>query len=521
MVNQVTIPDNSLGFLGWTVTTPTMEGVYTDSWWAANARFTDLSGRLLGAHVAHAGMIVLWAGSMTLFELSRFDPTQPMYQQGLILLPNLARLGIGVGDGGQVVETYPYFAIAIIHLISAAVLAAGGIFHAAIGPERLEAEFPFFGYRWDDGNKMTTVIGIHLLLLGCGAWLLVAKAMFWGGIYDPSVEQVRLIAQPTLDPLRIFGYLFGFTPDGWTLKGMAAVNNLEDVIGGHLWVGAICIVGGIWHILTPPFAWTKRVLFYEGEAYLAYSQGALAYMGLLAAYFVSVNDTFYPSIFYGPTDIAATATGLSSRTWLAAFHYALAGFLLFGHFWHALRVRTRAMGFDLRQMRFQPEAVFGDYQFGSSGAQFTGLVQPFKGDPQLGNLATPFNNNALKVWWIQNLPIYREGLAPAFRGVEIGMAHGYWLLGPFFKLGPLRNSEYALGAGLAATCGLVVILSMGLLLYGTAVFRQPSQIQGELPLNLQTPEQWNRFAGGFFVGAIGGAIFASYILYDIGRAGLS
>ncbi|NEP58566.1 MAG: chlorophyll a/b binding light-harvesting protein [Symploca sp. SIO2G7] len=498
-----------------------MEGVDTDSWWAANARFTNLSGRLLGAHIAHAGLIVLWAGSMTLFELSRFDPTQPMYEQGLILLPNLARLGLGLGEGGQIIDTYPYLAIAMIHLISSAVLAAGGIFHASIGPERLEAEFPFFGYRWDDANKMTTIVGIHLIFLGCGAWLLAAKATLWGGLYDPSVEQVRLIAQPTLNPLRIFGYLFGFTPDGWTIKGMAAVNNLEDVVGGHLWVGAICIAGGIWHILTKPFSWTKRVLFFQGEAYLSYSQGALAYMGLLAAYFVSVNDTVYPSIFYGPTNIAATATELTSRTWLATFHYALAGFLLLGHFWHALRVRTRAMGFDFSQMQFQPEAVFGDYQFGSSSTQFAGLIQPFKGDSQLGNLATPFNNNFLKVWWLQNLPIYREGLAPIFRGIEIGMAHGYWLLGPFLKLGPLRDTQYGAAAGLASTCGLVVILSIGLSLYGMAVFRQKSQIQGELPLNLRTGKQWKQFTSGFFVGGIGGAIFASFVLYEISRAGLS
>lgn len=35
--------------------------VYTP-WWSGNARLTDLSGRLLGAHVAHAGLIVLCVG---------------------------------------------------------------------------------------------------------------------------------------------------------------------------------------------------------------------------------------------------------------------------------------------------------------------------------------------------------------------------------------------------------------------------------------------------------------------------
>ncbi|KAG8391166.1 hypothetical protein BUALT_Bualt01G0159500 [Buddleja alternifolia] len=43
-------------------------------------------GKLLGAHVAHAGLIVFWAGAMNLFEVAHFVPEKPMYEQGLILL---------------------------------------------------------------------------------------------------------------------------------------------------------------------------------------------------------------------------------------------------------------------------------------------------------------------------------------------------------------------------------------------------------------------------------------------------
>ncbi|WP_442936825.1 hypothetical protein [Nostoc sp.] len=181
-------------------------------WWAGNARFINLSGKLLGAHIAHAGLIVLWVGAMTLFEITKYDPSQPMYEQGLILLPHLATLGFGVGDRGQIIDTYPYFVIGVLHLVSSAVLGAGGIYHALLGPEILSenTSFPgFFGYDWKDEDKMTTIIGIHLLLLGFGAWLLVAKAVFWGGLYDPVVASVRVITEPTINPSRIFGYLFG------------------------------------------------------------------------------------------------------------------------------------------------------------------------------------------------------------------------------------------------------------------------------------------------------------------------
>lgn len=36
---------------------------------------------------------------------------------------------------------------------------------------------------------------------------------------------------------------------------------------------------------------------------------------------------------------------------------------------------------------------------------------------------------------------HSTGVSPLLRGVEIGLAHGFLLVGPFIKLGPLRNVE--------------------------------------------------------------------------------
>ena len=272
------------------------------AWWAGNARLINLSGKLLGAHVAHAGLIVFWAGAMTLFEVAHFVPEKPLYEQGMILLPHLATLGWGVGPGGEIIDTFPYFVVGVLHLISSAVLGLGGIYHAVRGPETLEEYYSFFGYDWKDKDKMTTILGFHLIVLGIGEFLLVFKAMFFGGVYDtwaPGGGDVRTITNPTLNPVDIFGYLFSspFGGSGW----IVGVNNMEDIIGGHIWVGLICIGGGIFHILTKPFGWARRAFIWSGEAYLSYSLGALALMGFIATGFGWFNNTAYPSEFYGPT----------------------------------------------------------------------------------------------------------------------------------------------------------------------------------------------------------------------------
>jgi photosystem II CP43 chlorophyll apoprotein len=79
------------------------------------------------------------------------------------------------------------------------------------------------------------------------------------------------------------------------------VDNLEDIVGGHIWVGLLLIAGGIWHIVTKPFKWTHGVFTWSGEAYLAQSLGNICGQAFIATAFIWFNNTAYPSEFYGPT----------------------------------------------------------------------------------------------------------------------------------------------------------------------------------------------------------------------------
>ena len=134
------------------------------------------------------------------------------------------------------------------------------------------------------------------------------------------------------------------------------------------------------------------------------------------------------------------------------------------------------------------------------------FVRPYNDDPFVGNLATPISTSSFTKNFLINLPAYRVGVSPILRGLEIGLAHGYFLVGPFYKLGPLRNSDVALLSGFFSSIGLIFIMTACLAIYGVVSFEET-----EVTDKLQTSKGWRQFISGWLVGAIGGSTFA-YIL---------
>lgn len=139
------------------------------------------------------------------------------------------------------------------------------------------------------------------------------------------------------------------------------------------------------------------------------------------------------------------------------------------------------------------------------------LIKPYNGDPFVGHLATPISASDFTKTFIGNLPAYRKGVSPILRGLEVGMAHGYFLVGPEIYFGPLRGTDAASIAGLIFAVTIVLIGTACLSVYGIATF------QGE-PTNsddpLQSSEGWSQFAAGFFIGGMGGAFVAHFLMLN-------
>ncbi|OKH21521.1 chlorophyll A-B-binding protein [Chroogloeocystis siderophila] len=305
-------------------------------WWAGNARFINLSGTFLVAHIAHAAIVCFGVGAWILWEIARYSPTQPMYEQKLFWLPRLATQGWGVLNN-QAIDTQPYFRIAVVLIISSLVFAVGTWFHRTKVAESLEEEKLLarrYHFSWDDPKKLGLILGNHLIFLGLGALLVAAKAMFFGGLYDANLGAVRVVTNPTLNPLVISDRILH----------LFTVNNLEDVVGGHIYAGVLLIVGGIWHLSREPFDWVKRRFIFSGNAILGYSLFALSLVGFAGAFYCGFNTLVYPEEFYGvrsqfnlfllphfyiPGDPEPT-----SRIWLANAYFYLAFVVLQGSIWH-------------------------------------------------------------------------------------------------------------------------------------------------------------------------------------------
>ncbi|MBD0344837.1 MAG: photosystem I reaction center protein subunit XI [Coleofasciculus sp. Co-bin14] len=148
------------------------------------------------------------------------------------------------------------------------------------------------------------------------------------------------------------------------------------------------------------------------------------------------------------------------------------------------------------------------------------VVKPYAGDPFLGNLETPINSSPLARAYINNLPAYRRNVSPLVRGIEIGLAHGFFLFGPETLLGPLRETKVAYVGGLLTAIAIILVATVGMSIYGIVSFQTGGDFEVQnprTPEELKTADGWSQLTAGFFVGGMAGAFVAFFLVenFDI------
>lgn len=150
---------------------------------------------------------------------------------------------------------------------------------------------------------------------------------------------------------------------------------------------------------------------------------------------------------------------------------------------------------------------------GPAGAWYTGATIQIQGAEKFAGdqFRTPVTDGRFAKQFVNSLAFYREGLKPWQRGIEIGMAHGYFIIGPFVTLGPLRNTPEAATVGLLAGCALIGIVSVGGLLFGATIKPTLFDKEGDAPAaGYQEMINWHALGG------IGGAGFAHALITVFG-----
>ena len=225
----------------------------TYGWWAGNSVVTNRSGRFISSHVGHTGLICLAAGGSTLWEFARYDPSVPMGHQSSLFLAHLASIGIGFDEAGAWTGV-GVASIAILHLVFSMVYGGGALLHAVLFEEDIQdspvIQARKFKLEWDNPDNQTFILGHHLIFFGVACVWFVEWARIHG-IYDPAVEAVRQVNY-NLDLSMIWQRQFDFL----------SIDSLEDVMGGHAFLGFAEITGGAFHIIagSTPVSYTHLTL---------------------------------------------------------------------------------------------------------------------------------------------------------------------------------------------------------------------------------------------------------------------
>lgn len=267
-------------------------------WYRVHTVLINDPGRLIATHLMHTALVAGWAGSMALYELAVFDPSDPvlnpMWRQGMFVLPFMARLGVTGSWGGWSItgETgvdpgfWSFEGVAIAHIVLSGLLFLAAVWHWVYWDLELFTD-PRTGEPALDLPKM---FGIHLFLsgllcFGFGAFHLT-------GLWGPGMW--------VSDAYGLTGHVQPVAPE-WGPDGFNPFNP-GGIVAHHIAAGIVGIIAGLFHLsVRPPERLYKALRMGNIETVLSSSIAAVFFAAFVVAGSMWYGSATSPVELFGPT----------------------------------------------------------------------------------------------------------------------------------------------------------------------------------------------------------------------------
>jgi photosystem II CP47 chlorophyll apoprotein len=261
-------------------------------WFRVHSVVLNDPGRLIAVHIMHTALVSGWAGSMALYELSIFDPSDPifnpMWRQGMFVLPFMSRLGVTSSWAGwsldSVPSTWSYEAVSLAHIFLSGLLILAAMWHWVYW------DLDCFRDRRTNAPALDLpkIFGIHLILasllcFGFGAF----HCCVYPGLWISDAYGITGSTRPVL-------------PD-WTFVGFDPYNP-SGIASHHIAAGLFGLVGGVFHLCVRPSRGLYSTLRMGNiETVLSSSIAVVSWAAVCVASTMWYGAATSPTEFFGPT----------------------------------------------------------------------------------------------------------------------------------------------------------------------------------------------------------------------------
>ncbi len=267
-------------------------------WYRVHTVVLNDPGRLISVHLMHTALVAGWAGSMALYELAIFDPSDPvlnpMWRQGMFVLPFMSRLGVTdswngwsvTGATGVNPGYWSFEGVAAAHIVLSGLLFLAAIWHWVYWDLDLFTD-PRTGESALDLPKM---FGIHLLLSGLLCFGF--GAFHLSGLWGPGMW--------VSDPYGITGHVQAVAPE-WGPEGFNPFNP-GGIVAHHIAAGIVGIIAGLFHLtVRPPERLYRALRMGNIETVLSSSIAAVFFAAFIVAGTMWYGNAATPIELFGPT----------------------------------------------------------------------------------------------------------------------------------------------------------------------------------------------------------------------------